>query len=98
MNITYLKNGNLQMEADIDDKKEIREILILNNRPIDAESMFIEELLPDSFQQVSPESIGALADAPIITDGTNYWGYMDYQINSFLTELLAGNQVIWNKG
>lgn len=51
-----------------------------------------------SYTQVTPEEIGALTDAPIITDGTYFYGYMDYQIKSFMEELAQGRSVIWQKG
>ena len=49
-------------------------------------------------RQVTPEECGALTDAPLITDGKTVWGYMDYQVKSFLKELLEGREIVWQKG
>ena len=66
---------------------------------ITAEGTFIVEILgPLGFEQVAPEEVGALTSAPIISDGTNIWGYMDYQITNFLEELAAGRTVTWIRG
>ncbi len=51
-----------------------------------------------SYVQVQPEEVGALTSAPIISDGANIYGYMDYQIKNFLEELVEGKEIIWKKG
>ena len=50
------------------------------------------------FRPIKPEDCGALTSAPLITDGKDVWGYMDYQVKSFLTELAEGREVVWPKG
>lgn len=50
------------------------------------------------FKAIKPEDCGALTSAPLITDGKDVWGYMDYQVKSFLTELAEGREIVWQKG
>jgi hypothetical protein len=60
--------------------------------------MFISEMLEGDWKQVDPADIGALTSAPIISNGVNFYGYMDYQINNFLDKLMDGETVVWIKG
>lgn len=105
MNIEILADGNLEMSANQMDKDFIRDMKSEFDTEIARESVFISEILNGdpmgngiSYEQVSPEEIGALTSAPIISDGTNVYGYMDYQILNFLDELAKGNTVTWQKG
>jgi hypothetical protein len=105
MIITQLLNGNLMMSADSCDRMAIRQLLDNSCSVIDAEERFISELLPGyakeigmQFTQVRPENVGALTSAPLISDGTNVYGYMDYQVLNFLDELMEGNTIVWQKG
>jgi len=69
------------------------------------ESQFISESLDTdpmddgvSYEQIQPEEVGALTSAPIISDGKNVWGYMNYAISNFLEELSVGKSITWQKG
>ena len=108
MNITKLKNGNLEMSADVNEQDELKEYLFdhtWNQTMVSKEASWIIDYLSGdpmgdgkSYEQVAPEEIGALTSAPIISDGENVYGYMDYQINNFLEELATGQTIIWQKG
>jgi hypothetical protein len=92
-------NGNLEMTADILTQKYIRDLRHRSSSEITAEGTFIVEILtPLGFEQVAPEEVGALTSAPIISDGTDIYGYMDYQIRNFLEELANGHSVTWIQG
>jgi hypothetical protein len=97
MNIKKLSNGNLLIEADPQTKVAARTILKMDLNGYAQEAAFLAYLMP-IYQQTAPCSVGCLTSAPLITDGTNVWGYMDYQINSFLTELAEGREVVWAIG
>lgn len=93
------------MEADCNEREDIKRLLadtVLT--PISMESIFIAENLIDpmgdgvDYQQVQPEEVGALTGAPIISDGDNIYGYMQYAVTNFLDELAAGREIIWTKG
>jgi len=108
MNIRFLPNGNLEMTLDTVEQKELAERLemakLAGTSTFILESEFITEHLSNpmnngvSYEQVRPEDVGALTDAPLISDGTNVYGFMDYQVKDLLTELARGNSVIWQKG
>lgn len=106
INIVILPNGNLEMSlAGERIKEEIRDIRQVASSELIAESIFIAEYLNASntsnsleYEQVAPEDVGALTSAPIISDGDNVYGYMDYQVRNFLDELLDSKTVIWQKG
>jgi len=106
INIVELPNGNLEMslsgENDIDSISHIRKV---TSSELEAESIFISEYLNTSntsnckdYEQVDPAEVGALTSAPIISDGEDVYGYMDYQIRNFLEELAAGNTITWHLG
>jgi hypothetical protein len=103
MKITALPNGNLKMEFEPGDADRWNEIKCTTPDTIEhdgtyvAEALFIEKMLPD-YVQTTPEAVGALTSAPIIQKGEDVWGYMDYQVYSFIEQLLAGNTVVWQKG
>ena len=104
MNITKLPNGNLEMTANVNERQDIRTLLRCATSELAAESIFISEMLTDpmgdgiNYEQVAPEDVGALTSAPLISDGTNVYGYMDYQIHCFLRRLMEGEKIIWQKG
>jgi hypothetical protein len=99
MEITPQPNGNLVMSADLLTRDYIRDLRHHMSSEITAEGTFILEILgPLGFEQVAPEEVGALTSAPIISNGTNVWGFMDYQIRNFLEELAAGRTVTWFRG
>jgi hypothetical protein len=109
MNIRKLPNGDLAMSALPDTQDDIR-ALLANDDPdygtmISKEAWFISDYLGNdpmgdgvSYEQVAPEEIGALTSAPLISDGENIYGYMNYQVLNFLEELAAGNEITWQKG
>ena len=79
---------------DVQHVKELEE-----PQTIAAEGTFIQRFLnPLGYEEILPAACGALTSAPLITDGKNVWGYMDYQIKSFIEELLDGNEIVWQKG
>lgn len=98
--------GNLVMKAMSPD------IYVIINRfqPLQAEESeqrFIKARLgcvhlsatePLFLKSIKPEECGALTSAPLITDGKNVWGFMDYQVKSFLQELAEGREIVWVKG
>lgn len=106
MTITRLKNGNLEMTANVNERSEIKHLLrnpILTM--IVKESQFIATFLGGdpmgdgiSYEQVAPEEVGALTGAPLISDGEHIYGHMQYAITNFLDELVAGRSVEWQKG
>jgi hypothetical protein len=106
MNIRKLPNGDLAMSADCNEQHDIRVLLQQEDSCMLAkEGEFIVnslggDLMGDgiSYEQVAPEEVGALTSAPIISDGENVYGYMDYQILNFLEELVTGKEIIWKKG
>jgi hypothetical protein len=99
MQINRQSNGNLKMTADILTHDYIRELRRHSSSEITAEGTFIVEILgPLGFEQVAPEDVGALTSAPIISNGTDIYGFMDYQIRNFLEELANGNAVEWIRG
>lgn len=96
------------MSADAIDQQDIKSLLacgaVEDYTMVSMESMFIIEHLMDpmgdgvSYTQVPPEEVGALTSAPIISDGNNVYGYMDYQLNNFLELLAEGKTIVWQKG
>jgi hypothetical protein len=108
MRITKLPNGNLEMTADINEQREFQTYLGLVREHelsiLQLEAAVICDYLINpmgdgvSYTQVSPEEIAALTNAPLISDGSNIYGYMDYQINNFVELLADGKTIIWQKG
>ena len=99
INISPQPNGNLEMTADILTQRYIRRLRLRSSSEITAEWTFIVEILESlGFEQVAPEEVGALTAAPIISNGTDIFGYMDYQIRNVLEELANGNAVTWIRG
>ncbi len=104
MNVTTNQSGDLVMALSKhrergfivqmrESNKRLHPDLRLNGN-----AAFLAQFLQPMYQQTSPSSVGALTDAPLITDGVCVWGFMDYQIKSFLEELEDGNEVLWQKG
>lgn len=100
------KNGNLVMKPNGDISYVIRNRF----QPMQAEESeqrFIKARLGTvcmkageivHFTSIKPEECGALTSAPLITDGKDVWGFMDYQVKSFLQELAEGREIVWQKG
>lgn len=105
MTITKLPNGNLEMTANWQVQRDIKTLLRSASSDFTAENIFIAEVLSGDvmgdgvrYEQVAPEEVGALTSAPLISDGDNIYGYMDYQIHCFLRELANGATITWQKG
>jgi len=97
MNIQTLINGNLEMSATKKEQRQFKKNF--SHRQSISESQFIRDILASyNYTEILPEECGALTSAPLITDGTNVWGYMDYQVRSFIEELYNGNTIIFQKG
>lgn len=97
MDIQFCMNGDLEMKLNKKEQKKLRAKYLNDAGTIVAEQEFIRTHLPQ-YKSIKPEDCGALTDAPLITDGKNVWGYMDYQVKSFLKELIDGNTITWQKG
>jgi hypothetical protein len=57
--------------------------------------VLFEQYLCNGWQVILPESIGALTDGLIITDGTNIFWDSVYQVISTVDKLLNGQSVTW---
>lgn len=102
MEITKLDNGNLEIVADVLERREIKKLLKDKiHSMLFKEASFIADYMNDgndwNFEQVFPEEVSILSDAPLISDGNNIYGYMDYQVKNFLKELAQGKSLIWTK-
>ncbi len=80
MQTQIIDNGNLVLTADNEDRayiaSEQRQYGYLG-----AESAIQDDLFCNcEFEFILPEDIGALTDAPIISDGENVWWFPDYMI------------------
>lgn len=96
MKISFQKaSGNLIMNPEPGDREFMR------RRRAKLCTANIENwwLRKQGLAPIKPESVGALTSAPLIIgpDGKVY-GYMEYQVRSFLEELAAGRPVVWIKG
>jgi hypothetical protein len=101
ISIQITESGNLELHANIVLEKLIKKVYGDECQTSFSENHFIlKYLLPLGFEQITPESCGALTDAPMIRDKRNgfIYAFMDYQIKSFLEELAEGHSVIWLKG
>ena len=99
MNIQLLTDGNLEISAVKWEQaaiKKLNRIKWLNGYA--KEAAFIAQFLRPQYQQTSPCSVGALTDAPLVTDGITVWGFMNYQVESFLETLASGGTTTWQKG
>lgn len=98
MNIQVLPNGNLKMKiGSLVEKGDISRMKFKQSQ--NTENRFVKQFLKQyGYKLIKSEKVGALTDATLITDGKDVWGDMNYQIQSFITELLKGNAVIWYKG
>lgn len=90
-------NGCLILRADSIERENIRELADPESGEfgINAELDALESLIANSdLDWIRPEEIGALTDAPILGlrsengEPCTAWGFMDYQLRSFLTDLV----------
>jgi hypothetical protein len=99
MTITKQANGNLEMSLAEDTPRFKHDFASKRLVTNETESIFIRKWLsPFGFKEIKPEDCGALTAAPLITDGKDVWGFMNYQVISFLEKLNAGETIIWQKG
>lgn len=98
VNVQLLMNGNLEMSLTPATRKWVK-ANYPNPQTKETESEFVKWcLVAKGYRQILPEDCGALTDATLITNGKDVWGDMNYQVESFLEELVKGNKVIWQKG
>lgn len=104
MQLTYDGNGNgvLIIRADSQERDWLRELVAEKGLTSAAECDALEPTLCNSeFDWIAAEEIGALTDAPILglRDGegepTFVWAFMDYQIRSFLEDLIEKGETIF---
>lgn len=99
MKYTILENGDLLITADPDN--------IELNQPWEDT---LESVLCNGLHSVPPEYIGALTDAPILTDccpdyenecildeSCAFWWYPDYMIKDITEELKQHGKIIFTK-
>lgn len=101
--IRFDNAGNLIMTAKdegVDFAQESYDYAMMEYRSIvSAEDEFLEEAIyPLGFEWVRPEDVGALTKAPLIGMDDEVWGYMDYQIKSFIEDLMQGKPAFWTRG
>lgn len=103
--IRDINTGDLRIKAT---RKEREQIRALRRRLLEARAteLEVEQTVirayfvtrnGEVYWQIKPEENGDLTDAPIITDGTDRWGFLDYQITSFIAELLCGRETFWTR-
>ena len=105
MKYTYdlKENGCLIITCDRHEKKMIRELANSTGEfDCNAESDALESLLGNSpLEWISPEETGDLTSAPMLGlrndegEVTARWAFMDYQVRSFLTDLVEDGRAIF---
>jgi len=108
MNFEILPNGNLKITSTKEDRPYLEDML---DTCTDTDHGFMAELLEYTgwasngrLHQVAAESIGALTDAPILTDEMDFsdeafvptgriWWFPDYAVVSFAQELIRKGEV-----
>lgn len=113
MEMSTLPNGNLKFSLERGDKSFIKQLLGKNGGD---DKRFMASLLEDTGWQgigklylVKPEDIGALTDAPIVTDdftieddgsvkvdGTVWW-YPNYEFRHFASDFLEQGYTVFQK-
>jgi len=100
-------DGSLILKASESERNAIRELMDdpRFGTSTRAESEVLEWLLANSeLEYIAPEEIGALTDAPIMgirnAEGevTSAWGFMDYAVRSFLTDLVEDGRAVFIGG
>ncbi len=112
MEFNVLANGNLEIVAEDGDKEELQDLL---SKSMHKDHGFLADLLEYTgwsgngrLHQVQPELIGALTDAPILTDDMifgddgsevvgNVWWFPNYQVVSFAETLIRDGRVVFTK-
>lgn len=105
MQFTYdlNENGCLILRADAIEREQLRELANEDGEfSSDAEHEALEKLIANSeLEWIAPEEIGALTDAPILGlrdedyKPTSAWAFMDYQVRSFLSDLVACGEAVF---
>lgn len=112
INIEKTRNGNIKLTFTEEGLKEVKELI--ENDGIDALQpddllwdMLEHNLCNSDWERVLPEEIGALTDAPIISDEVTrdeqgkiitagvVYAYMDYQVSAPLQVMLEKGHCIW---
>lgn len=114
MKYEQLENGNLKISLENDDDAE--ELQTMIDRASNLDHGVLADILEytgwqgnSELLQVQPEDIGALTDAPILTDDMTYtdgdtdkrevvgqvWWYPEYAVYSFAKVLLEEKEVIF---
>lgn len=115
MNFVITDNGNLELFSDASEKEELQEML---DKATHRDHGFLADLLEDTgwspngkLYQVQPEWIGALTDAPVLTDCLEYpddynapptvtgtvWWFPNYMLESFAETLIKTGRVLFTK-
>lgn len=114
MKFTILTNGDLEIAMDYpaQEKAELQELL---DKATHTDHGFLADLLENTgweanghMYQVQPEWIGALTDAPILSDQVNspdglefpevagrVWWFPNYQVESFAETLIRDGRVVF---
>jgi hypothetical protein len=95
-------NGCLILTADSIERDEIRALIRRCGTSERAEVEALETLLTNSdLDWIQAEEIGALTSAPILGlrredgDVTAAWAFMDYQVRSFLEDLVRVGRAVF---
>lgn len=95
-------NGCLILTADIQDRRAIRRLIAEEGTTITAEYDALDGLLANSeLEWIQPEEVGALTSAPILGlrkdngEVEAAWGFMDYQVRSFLEDLANTGRAVF---
>lgn len=98
-------NGNLTLKMESEDGAVIQQFLSIWHDDHLVLARLLEET-NSKFQAVTPDQVGALTDAPMLTDEIEYknegdgigivgtvWWYPQYEHKSFMSELVKNKQV-----
>jgi hypothetical protein len=93
-------HGNLVLTVHASEAPRLRRLGRGHPETCVAETALIRDYLrPQGFREVKPEDVGALTSAPLVVDSRGeVFGFMGYQVLSFLEELIAGRSVEWQRG
>lgn len=111
-NFIILHNGNLKIELTKEGREEIEHYYNCHPEMNDYDILFelIEHQLCNGWTWLNPEDVGALTDAPILSDGASYnddgvmivyggvWWYPNYQVVDLAKELEKSGYLIFDKG
>jgi hypothetical protein len=107
-NLELDKAGNLVIKLTRQGKKFAKELLKNDNQGSDSKLWnLLEEHLTNGWEWIRPEEIGALTDAPILSNDAIHndqgeltgidkcYAYMDYQIYDPIEELVKHNGIVF---